>query len=246
LNDSDEPSEIINALREFAESRDFALYAQAEATKIVTHLFTDAGRTWRQAAKVNSQGRMLYEAMQRELKGPLGAAMRHEIERNANIIRSLPLDVSKRVTEHIMSQSLSGIRASDIARQILDYFPEASKSRADLIARTETSKTATALTKTRSELLGIDWYVWRTSEDSRVRGSHKIMDGVMVKWSGPPSPEQLDGEKKSLGHYHAGDIFNCRCYPEPVIDLDLITWPAKVYYGGSIQRMTRKQFERIA
>jgi SPP1 gp7 family putative phage head morphogenesis protein len=189
---------------------------------------------------------MIYEALQKEMLGPLGVAVRIQIERNAQIIRTLPFDIAQQVTEHILTESMRGTRASDIAQQIKVFFPETSNAKANLIARTETSKASTALTKARSQELGVNWYVWRTSEDSRVRDAHRIMDGVMVKWNDPPSPEQLDGEKRTYGHYNCGDIFNCRCYPEPVIDLDFVDWPAKVYYRGSIQRMTRIQFEMIA
>ncbi|MFC3768372.1 phage minor head protein [Paenibacillus sp. GCM10012303] len=241
-----DPFEIAKVIRNYTTSRRFADYAEAIATKMVTHLYSDAGRTWRQAARKNSRGRMIYEALQKELQGPLGAAVRHQIERNAAIIRSVPLDVSRQVTEHVGREVLKGTRAIDIAEQIKTYFPDVTKAKAGLIARTETSKTSTALTQARSELIGVDWYVWRTSEDTRVRSSHRIMEGVLIRWSNPPSPELLDGERRSFGHYHAGNIFNCRCYPEPVIDLDLIQWPAKVYYGGTVQRMSRKQFEKIA
>jgi uncharacterized protein with gpF-like domain len=71
------------------------------------------------------------------------------------------------------------------------------------------------------------------------------MDKVLVRWSDPPSPEALDGEK-SYGKYHAGEIFNCRCFPEPVIDFDDVTWPHKVYSGGQIQMMTLAQFKQLA
>ncbi|MCM3141669.1 phage minor head protein [Brevibacillus sp. MER 51] len=141
---------------------------------------------------------------------------------------------------------MKGTRASDIAEQIKQFFPEATKAKAGLIARTEVSKTSTALTQARCEFIGADWYIWRTSEDARVRDSHQLMDDVIVKWNDPPNPEKLDGQKHAFGHYHAGCIFNCRCYSEPVIDMNLINWPAMVYYGGRIQRMTRKQFEKIA
>lgn len=243
LND---PSEILKAIKHFTFSKGFELYAQATATKMVTHLFTDAGRTWRQAARKNSQGRMIYEALQKELNGPIGGAVRHQILRNAEIIKSLPFDISNQVTEHIFTESLKGTRTSDIAEQIKAFFPETTKAKAGLIARTETGKTSTALTQARSESLGVNWYVWRTSQDSRVRDAHRLMSGVLIKWTNPPSPEELKGMRKTFGHYHAGEIFNCRCYPEPIIDLDLINWPALVYVGGSIQRMTRKQFENIA
>lgn len=246
LTDLSDPIEIIRTIRNFTHTKWFSDYAEATAMKMVTHLFSDAGRTWRQAASKNSQGRMIYEALMKEMQGPIGGAVRYQIQRNAAIIKSLPLDVASAVNEHILTESLNGTRASDIATQIKALFPDKTEAKANLIARTETSKTSTALTQARCQSLGIDWYVWRTSKDSRVRDAHKIMDGVLVRWSSPPSPEHLDHEKHTYGNYHCGDIFNCRCYPEPIIDMDLISWPAQVYYGGNIQRMTRKQFESIA
>ena len=240
----DDLGDILQALRDFTHSPTFIEYAESTATKMVTHLFSDAGRTWRQAARANGLGRLIHQALMKEMQGPVGNAVRHQINRNAEIIKSLPNDIAKQVNEHVLRESLAGTRASDIAEQIKTMFPHVAKTKANLIARTETSKTSTALTRARSEAVGVDWYIWRTSQDQRVRDSHRIMSGVLVKWTSPPSPEALD-KKKSYGHYHAGDTFNCRCYPEPVIDLDLIKWPALVYYGGSIQRMSRKQFERI-
>ena len=53
--------------------------------------------------------------------------------------------------------------------------------------------------------------------------------------------EELIG-KKSAGHYHAGGIYNCRCYEEPLLDIVDVTWPHKVYHAGKITKMSRKRF----
>lgn len=245
LNGLDDPNEIINQLFNATNDPWFQQYAEATATKMVTHLFTDSGRTWRQAAKVNSKGALIYQALVEEMSGPLGAAMSVQIQRNAQFIQSVPADVARQMTKHIMSQSMAGVRYSDIAKDLHGMFLHMTDVKANLIARTETAKTATALTQSRSEMLGVQWYRWRTSEDARVRDSHKIMDKVLVPWNDAPSPEKLDKEK-DVGRYHAGCIWNCRCYAEPLIDLDFIEWPAKVYYGGSIIPMSRKWFERLS
>lgn len=244
LTGLDDPGEIIRRL--FAATNDpwFQRYAEATAMKMVTHLFTDAGRTWRQAAKVNSQGRMIYEALQEELNGPLGSAVSALIRQNATYIQSVPADVARQMTEHVMSRTFEGVRASDIAKELQAKFEDISDVKANLIARTETAKTATALTQARSELMGIRWYEWRTSEDQRVRSSHKHMDHVLIAWEDPPSPEELDRDG-NVGRYHAGGIWNCRCYARPLVVLDEVEWPHKVYHGGSIMTMTRAQFERL-
>jgi SPP1 gp7 family putative phage head morphogenesis protein len=211
---------------------------------MVTNLFTDAGHTWRHAAHVNSKGRMMYQALMQEMKGPLGYILNQEISRNAELIKTLPLDIAKHVNEHILTESLKGKRSSDIAKEILAMFPEKSKARANLIARTEVGKTSTALTQARSQTLNIPAYIWRSSEDSRVRKSHEKMDGVIVFWDNAPSPESIVKEK-DVGHYHAGCIWNCRCYPEPIVDLNSVKWPAKFYSYGKIQMLSRKEFERL-
>jgi hypothetical protein len=67
------------------------------------------------------------------------------------------------------------------------------------------------------------------------------MNGVLINWNDPPSPESLAHEK-SVGHYHAGEIYNCRCPALPVLSLSSLSWPHKVYIHGSIKRLSRKDF----
>ena len=117
--------------------------------------------------------------------------------------------------------------------------------RARLIARTETSKATTALTQARAEELDLQWYLWRTSEDQRVRVSHRRMNNVIFNWKSPPAPEKLVGEKSTAGRYHAGNIWNCRCYPEPLLRFDQVPWPHKVFVGGAIRPMTLVAFRNL-
>lgn len=236
--------EIIRILKQFSNDPEFKRYANKESKKLVTNLLVDGGKTWREAAKKSTQGRAIYENLRKELHGPLNGAINFQIQKNAEIIKSMPQNITNKVTEHILKESLEGRRASDIAEDLQELFPSMTKNQAKLIARTETSKTSTALTKARCENLGINWYEWETSKDVRTRESHKIMQGVLVNWNNPPSPEELDG-KKNVGYYNAGDIYNCRCYPAPIVSLNFIKWPHKVYYQGRIQTMTRKEFETI-
>ncbi len=241
----DSPTEIVRELKKIANSIEFKKYASSCSKKMVTSLFSDAGRTWREAARENSKGRSIYEALRKELKGPIGGAINEQIQRNAELIKSIPLDFAKEITDYVAKESFGGRRAEDIAKDLQNEFYITSENKAKLIARTEVSKTSTALTKARCENLRVNWYIWRTSEDQRVRSSHSHMEDVLICWNNPPSPERLI-DKRFVGYYHAGNIYNCRCYPEPVVSLDFISWPHKVYYNGKIKNMTRKQFEEIA
>ena len=223
----------------------FKRYSESAARKMVTHLMVENAKSWREAAKKGSKGSIIHKALMQELKGPIGGAVHSQIMRNAEIISTLPLNISQKVTDYISEETFKGKRASEIAEEIKRMFPERTKASAKLIARTEVSKTSTALTRARAESIGLGWYVWRTSEDERVRSSHKHMDRVLIKWLNPPQPEKLIGEKHPPAPYHAGEIYNCRCYPAPLTDIDRVQWPHKVFYGGIIQMMTRSKFMRI-
>lgn len=241
------PEAFIAGLKRYAKSKEFIQDCKGLAGRMVTQLFSDGHKTWRQAANEGSKGNEIYKALQNELKGPVGKAYYTAIQRNAQYISSLPLNMAERATRMAADLSQKGMRASDIAEELQRSMGQLSASRAKLIARTEVSKASTELTRARCEKMGLGWYIWRTSMDGdRVRKSHQIMEGVWVNWNDPPSPEKLAGEKRTYGNYHAGEIFNCRCYPEPVVRLDFVDkWPIKVYHNGKIQSMNKKQFMRI-
>lgn len=244
LKNLDSPFLITSTIKSLARQPTFIKKAEALAKGMITQLFSDNVKSWRQAANKGSQGKMIYKELQKGLTGQIRVTFNELINQNANYISSLPLDIAKYVDRRIAKGVLEGKRATDIRDEILRYYPHISETRAQLIARTETSKAQTALTRVRAQAIGLNWYVWRTSEDSRVRKSHSHMEGVLINFNYPPSPERLIN-KKSYGNYNAGDIFNCRCYPEPLIDINDIKFPHKVYYGGTIRNMTKNQFLKI-
>jgi SPP1 gp7 family putative phage head morphogenesis protein len=220
-------------------------YADWAAEKMVTHTFAANAATWRAAARESSKGKIIYDALKKELQGPVGLEVYFQIHRNAELIKSFPLDIADRITDYVGQESLKGRRASDIAEDIIKMYPASSRAKAQLIARTECSKTSTALTRARAQNMGLEFYEWRTSEDQRVRQSHKKMDHVLIRWDDPPSPENLAGEKNPPAPYQAGCIWNCRCYPAPVLNFDRLTWPHKIYMNGQIQMMTLSKIKAI-
>lgn len=241
-NDRDKYNE---QMRNFQNSEPFNSFVYSAVRRMVTPIAIQNMKTWRKAAKKSTKNPYLYKLLMREINNGLKNDINIQIEENANLIKTLPTDVAKKVTKDIEEMALKGMRASEIAKVIREQTDKHSRASAKLIARTEVSKTTTALTKARCDNLDLHWYVWRTAEDGdRVRKSHRIMEGVLVNWNEPPSPEALAGEK-SVGNYHAGNIWNCRCYPEPLIEIDDISWPHKVYTNGKIQTMGKMQFEQM-
>lgn len=216
-------------------------YAKQAAERMVTGLLSLNARSWREAARESGQGLRLHAALSRELRGPVGERVRSLVAENASLISSLPLKIARQVTAEAARAGEGGERAEAFTGRISGV----SRTRAMLIARTEISKASTALTQARAESLDLPWYVWRTSEDQRVRPAHRKMDNVLIRWNNPPSPERLAGQKNAPAPYNAGNIFNCRCYAEPLLRLDQVNWPHRVYANSNITWMTRSQFERI-
>ena len=238
-------TDIMTALTDYCTSKAFQEYTLASASRMVTGLMVDTAQSWREAARESMQGRLIYNMLRDELQGPVGARMQEIVFANARLISSFPADIAPMVNTYVKEESLKGRRPEAIAEDLIDQFPDVAAGRISLIARTETSKAATALTRVRSEELGLSWYKWATSRDVRVRRSHRLMDGVLVNWNDPPSPEELAGEN-NYGKYGPGETFYCRCVSVPVLDLDAISWPVRVYHAGTIAYMTRSRFERIA
>jgi SPP1 gp7 family putative phage head morphogenesis protein len=224
----------------------FQEYCNAAAYKMVTMIERQNMRTWREAASGGSRGREIYEALKRGISsGFMRSALSQQIIGNAALIKKMPYELAIILSDYIQTETFKGHRASDISKDLQQQYKSISKSRIDLIARTETSKTQCALTEARAKNLGIEWYVWRTSKDVRVRHSHDEMDGVLVKWNNPPNPEKMFGGHNSGNSYHAGMIYNCRCYAEPVVDINRVNFPHKVHTDGTVKSVSKSSFESI-
>jgi SPP1 gp7 family putative phage head morphogenesis protein len=248
LPDSATLGEITEALVNFGNvSRLFEDAATYIASRMATQLRVSNARSWREAARVGSRGREIYNALRREMGTRVGARVDEIVRENAQLISSIPFDVRESVNNEIARMEREGLRPEAIAKEIRQCVPELTKTRARLIARTETSKAATALTQARSEDLGILAYVWETSRDARVRPSHALMQGVIVFWADPPNPERLAREANVRhGPYQAGQIFNCRCDSYPILRPESLSWPMKVYWQGRIRSVTLSKFRQLS
>lgn len=241
----DDPSKIIAVLHSVAQSPQFTRLCLEASQQIVTMLAVGQKSTWRRAASASSKGRAIYNALRAETtNSAIGQAIQNIVIENSTLIKTVPQNVAARFSELARQRQFEGIRPNEIAKEMLEQAPHLSEVEAKRIARTESAKASTALVQARSEAIGLDFYVWETAGDgTRVRPSHRIMDGVICRWSDPPNPEALAGEK-SYGSYHPGGIFNCRCIALPIVDISDISFPVRVHVSGSIQRVSSlKQFK---
>jgi len=192
-------------------------------------------RTWRQAAQAQSHGQIMYEGLKREMSGRAGdrvGALLLQGCKQTPLTRDLP----SKVIKYIHKESIKGRRAAGIAEDLHKMLPGITKEEIERISQTVVSKASTALTRARAEELYLNWYRWRSCKDARVRESHRLMDGVLISWTDAP---------EITGFNHAGEEDACRCYCEPLLGLDQVTWPAKICKNGCIETMTKAQFKRI-
>lgn len=241
-NDPASSIEVIKELQGYAEKLED--WAKGKIGGIIYNLNDDSRKKWeKQSANISKYLRIEME------KAPIKGLLKQYMDENAKLIKSVPLNAAKKIEKIVLENLKTGAERAesltDIVMQI-GKLPDSMRSRAKLIARTEIAKMSTGLVKARAVSSDINWYVWRSTHDIRVRSSHKLMDKVLVAWDDPASPEELDGAKKSYGHYHPGEIFNCRCYARPILNAASdIPWPAKVYRNGKIQLMNQSDFYRL-
>ena len=244
VQDIKEVNEQISVLDQLSENPDFDRLANEAARRMVVQTSVDNARTWREAAKKSMRGRFVYQALRSELRNK--NAFQNLIDQSALNIKTLPRHVAARIVKRVGMLTMQGRRSSEIAQIIAKELMPYAKASSLLIARTQYSKTLTAINETRSTSVGIKAYVWHSVGGPRVRDSHKFMDDVICFWSEPPCPEQLAKiPMKEYSFYHPGGIYNCRRYSEPILSVDDVTWPHRVHYKGKITRMSRKTFTSL-
>lgn len=127
--------------------------------------------------------------------------------RAAGLIRGLTDDLIRRVQSEVTSGLIAGQSAAKL-RPILQETLGVSDARARLIARDQTAKVASDLNRRRHEDAGIEDYIWRTSQDERVRSRHRELDGKQYKYGEPTGAEE---------GLPPGQPIQCRCIAQAVV-----------------------------
>lgn len=226
------------AIRRYLASPAVRQQIERAVRQMVEFRRMDSARSWREAALCGGRGREIYLAIKKELDGAVGARVEALVRDNAQYIVTLPQRLAEDVTVYAMKQTQRGLRHEEVHRLLRQRIPAQLEWNLKTIARTETSKANAALQQARCESLGINAYIWKTCKDERVRSTHAHMQDVLCFYSDPPSPE-------GKGHYHPGNIYNCRCYAEPVIDWNTLPDTMRVWDGSRIVTMTKSRIRKI-
>ncbi len=160
----------------------------------------------------------------------------------SQLIKSIPSEylgqVAKAVTDNYLGIPMTDDRS--LLQEIMQI-GKVSENRATLIARDQTSKLTAAVNKTRQSSIGVSMYIWRNMKDNRVvgkpgglypkgnkvHGNHWVMEGVYCQWKDPTVYSTNKGKlwktrTSDMPKAAPGVEIQCRCFAEPVIDVDKI------------------------
>lgn len=192
-----------------AALRDYAKLIEPWAGVEARRMLADVSR--RDEAVWSKLATGMTRALREEIaEAPTGELLRGLLAEQVSLITSIPLKAAERVHEISIGTLASGARSGEVREMILSSGSVA-RSRAELIARTEVARASSGLVEARALHVGSVGYIWRTAEDQDVRPVHRRHAGKFFRWDDPPVAGTR-GERA-----HAGQIYNCRCYPEPVI-----------------------------
>ena len=164
------------------------------------------------------------------------------IKENEDVIKSFPVSMGEKARGEFRRLVKANIIGGKRASQISKYLKDIGINRANLIARTETGKAATAVTRSRSESLGLKAYIWKPSLDKRVRFSHRTMSNVICFWNERPIPGKYEPLHKNDRAAHPGEDFQCRCLAVVIVTASQIRAIAK---GGTVAVWKNGQIVRI-
>ena len=156
--------------------------------------------------------------------GSDGEALRIVAQSWARENAALITDVTEKTMTEVEGIAQRAVRTGqsprDIAKDIKERFGIA-ENRAKLIARDQVAKLNGQLTQSRNEALGIQFYVWDTSDDERVRESHRALNGKLCRWDDDTVYSEDGGKtwksRAAIGGYigHPGSDYQCRCISSP-------------------------------
>lgn len=210
-----DPHAMQDELKKYSDKLD--PWARRQAKRMLDTVKNSNKRAYQQKSK----------AIGRALRADIGdvqveSASMKLMNEQVRLIKSIPLEAGLRAQKIAYEAVLAGTRAEANADSIAELAKEmglsteVARSRAVLIARTETARANASINQARATAVGSNQYRWHNSGDGAVRESHKTLNGRPLQgrvfsWDDPPT---LDDGMTG----HPGTFPNCRCFAEPVFD----------------------------
>ncbi|MFJ6210586.1 minor capsid protein [Lysinibacillus sp. NPDC092081] len=137
--------------------------------------------------------------------------MHKKISDNVDYIKTIHEDYFNRIENVVNDGVKSGASIKSMREQLMNEVG-ISKSRAQFIAVDQAGSILGQMTAERHQQIGIDKFKWLTSQDERVRDSHKDLSDKPFSYDDPPT---VNGRVVL-----PGEDYRCRCVAIPVFDDD--------------------------
>ena len=245
------PFQIPNLLKQLTQTKEFNSFTERLGLRFVNEVKVWNEYAFKEYMKTSyaEKSRNIFLHLNKD--DEFQKFIQKQAEERANLFKRIPVSLAEHLTPKISKWSIEGMTSKEVAHKLRADIPNLLESQVKTIARTETSKTLIAITGYKCQKNNIPCYQWKASGgyrgDGRTRNSHRHMSDVIIFWNDPPAPEDLfpTGYKNTLGHYHAGCCPNCRCSASPLVFIEDLKFPVRVYTNGKIVSMDRTSFLKL-
>mgnify|MGYP000121183055 CR=1 FL=1 len=139
------------------------------------------------------------------------------VAQNISLISTIPEDTLDKMKDIVYDGYTKGKTTTSMVKDIQRIYRVGLKH-ATLIARDQTAKLNGQIQRYQQMDAGITEYIWSTSQDERVRESHRALDGQKFSWDSPP----LNSDGREC---HPGEDYQCRCIGRPVFNRSTLNLP---------------------
>lgn len=135
---------------------------------------------------------------------------------NYKLIRSNASAFIDKINMLVEQAVVNGTTVRNLQKEIQKATMGLSDSKCRLIARDQIGKLQGQISQGQMEEIGLELYIWSTSNDERVRDSHQEMEGLLCRWDNATVYSE-DGGKTWIDRpsgavdMHPGQDIQCRC-----------------------------------
>lgn len=146
------------------------------------------------------------------------SAIEEWVNENVSLIKTIPTETLSDMRIIVKGGFTAGKSTTAIMKEIQHKY-NIEKNHAKFIARDQIGKLNATVTEVQQRDAGIEEYIWCDCGDSRVRSSHKALNGKRFRWDNPPVVD------KKGRRCHPGQDYQCRCRPKPVFRFSTFCTP---------------------
>lgn len=128
------------------------------------------------------------------------------IVENVALIRTIEPRYHEMLRRHIVELQMEAPFDRQALRRVLARDYRSTGRNLRRLTRDQNNKMVGQLTEIRQRQIGVKEYIWRTSEDERVRPTHREKNGRRFLWTEPPPDTG-----------HPGQDIQCRCVAQAVV-----------------------------